>query len=468
MIEIERASVLIVGFGVEGLAAYEYLRTAAPAQNLGIFDEGKGANAGRAQLSSWSTEIDKRTAWYENEELVDLSAYDVLLKSPGIRPNHPLLVRARLAGLEVVTQMEIFFDRIRTEQLIGVTGTKGKSTTSTLLAAVLDASEVPVTLVGNIGKPVIPTGLAMGKSTKCVIEMSSFQLSSLTKSPHIAVLLEIVPEHLDYHGNLDAYVDAKENITRFQGSNDFCIFNADSPLSAIIGNRTAAVKLPISIEKQLSIGGFIEGDMLVVRTTPGDEWHIGLSEVPSNELPGRFNLYNVLAALLGAKLAGGTIAGASKALAAFKALPHRLQVIGKVQEITFIDNSIATVPSATIAALETLGEKVQTLILGGFDRGIPYEELARYIVSNTSVKNIAFLPENGQRIAELIRVASSQHGRIIRTKCVECMREAIDFAFEWSEKGSVCLLSPAAPSFGLFKDYKERGESFRNEALRGS
>jgi UDP-N-acetylmuramoylalanine--D-glutamate ligase len=371
-------------------------------------------------------------------------------------------------GLEVVTQMEILFDRVKSEQLIGVTGTKGKSTTSTLLAAILDASGVPVSLIGNIGTPVIPTGLAAGVSTKCVIEMSSFQLSSMTKSPHIAVLLEIVPEHLDYHGSLDAYVDAKQNIARFQGPSDFCIFNADSPLSAIIGKRTAAAKLPISLEGNLTIGGFIEGEMLVVRTARGDEWRIGLSQVPSSELPGRFNLYNVLAALLGAKLAGGTAAGALTALAAFKALPHRLQVIGEVQEITFIDNSIATVPSATIAALETLGERVQTLILGGFDRGISYEELANYIVLNTAVKNIAFLPENGPRIAELLMAASSRHGREVRTRCVESMQEAIDFAFDWSEKGSVCLLSPAAPSFGLFRNFKERGDSFRNEALRHS
>jgi UDP-N-acetylmuramoylalanine--D-glutamate ligase len=468
MIDIERARVLIVGFGVEGLAAYEYLRTVMPGRNVGVFDEGKGLNGVRTQLSSLGTEYDTKTTWYESVESVDLNAYDILLKSPGIRPNHPLLARARLVGLEVVTQMEILFDKVRPDQLIGVTGTKGKSTTSTLLAAILDASGVPVSLIGNIGTPVIPTGLAAGISTKCVIEMSSFQLSSLTKSPHIAILLEVVPEHLDYHGSLDAYVDAKQNIARFQGPNDFCIFNSDSPLSAIIGKRTAAAKLPISIEKSLTVGGFIEGEMLVVRTAPGDEWRIGLSEVPSNELPGRFNLYNVLAAMLGAKLAGATVAGALEALETFKALPHRLQLVGEVQEITFIDNSIATVPSATIAALETLGERVQTLILGGFDRGLSYEELANYIVANTAVKNIALLPESGPRIAELVAAASSRHGRKVRTKCVESMRDAIDFAFEWSGKGSVCLLSPAAPSFGLFKDFKERGDSFRNEALRHS
>jgi UDP-N-acetylmuramoylalanine--D-glutamate ligase len=468
MIEIERARVLIVGLGVEGLSAYEYLRTVMPGRNLGVFDEGKEPNGVRARLSGLATEYDDKTACYESVESVDLNAYDVLLKSPGVRPDHPLLARAHHVGLEVVTQMEILFDRVKSEQLIGVTGTKGKSTTSTLLAAILDASGVPVSLIGNIGTPVIPTGLAAGVSTKCVIEMSSFQLSSMTKSPHIAVLLEIVPEHLDYHGSLDAYVDAKQNIARFQGPSDFCIFNADSPLSAIIGKRTAAAKLPISLEGNLTIGGFIEGEMLVVRTARGDEWRIGLSQVPSSELPGRFNLYNVLAALLGAKLAGGTAAGALTALAAFKALPHRLQVIGEVQEITFIDNSIATVPSATIAALETLGERVQTLILGGFDRGISYEELANYIVLNTAVKNIAFLPENGPRIAELLMAASSRHGREVRTRCVESMQEAIDFAFDWSEKGSVCLLSPAAPSFGLFRNFKERGDSFRNEALRHS
>jgi UDP-N-acetylmuramoylalanine--D-glutamate ligase len=466
MNDIERARVLIIGFGVEGFASYEYLRTVAPGLQLGVFDESKGEMDAASQENTVKAREDTGTTWYEDVEAVNLSAYDIALKSPGIPPNHPLLVRARMAGLHVVTQMEILFERVSTKRLIGVTGTKGKSTTSTLLAAILDASGVPVSLIGNIGTPVIPSGLEAGSSTMRVIEMSSYQLSSLRKSPHISILLEIVPEHLNYHGSLDAYVEAKENIVKFQEPDDFSIFNTDSPISSIVGKRTSAMKLPISIEKPLAIGGFVDGEMLTVRTAPGDEWLINRSEVPLEELPGRFNLYNVLAAMLGAKLAGATVDGARAALARFKALPHRLQVVGDVHGIRFIDNSIATVPSATIAALETIGDNVQTLILGGFDRGVSYEALAKYIISETAVRNIALLPENGTRIAPMLIAASSRHGRSVRVKCVESMRDAVQFAFEWSEEGSVCLLSPAAPSFGLFRDYRDRGDAFRDEALR--
>lgn len=468
MAEIEHARVLIAGFGVEGQAAYKYLRNACPECTLGVFDEmSLDECVSSIELKS-KISADKHTVWYTSLESIKWPMYEVVLKSPGIPPQHQLLSRSREQGLPITTQVEIFFDRTSRQQIIGITGTKGKSTTATLCAAMLRNSDQRVELLGNIGIPVISTELTLQASTKCVIELSSYQLFSLRKSPHVAVVLEIVPEHLDYHGGLDAYVEAKENITRFQSEDDYCIYNSDSPLSSIVGRRSLAVKLPLSIERELAFGGFLEAGRIIVRTADTEQWVIDASDVPMDQLPGRFNLYNVLAAMLAAKVSGAKLSDVKRALSKFKALPHRLEVVGTVKGITFIDNSIATVPSATIAALKTFGNRVQTLILGGFDRGVPYDGLAQCVVSETGVKNVALLPGSGPRIAQLLTASSVRNQKQLLIKSVETMREAVKFAFEFTEDGHICLLSPAAASFGLFKDYKDRGDRFKEEVQRNS
>ena len=465
LIEIEGSRVLIAGFGLEGAAAYRYLRGVSSESALGVYDEKNIAGLALPGDVLSSLESDKNTKWFQRSEEIDCSAYDFLLKSPGIRPSHPLLLRAHQTGLRIVTQIQLLFDRARRDQIIGITGTKGKSTTSTLLASVLETSGVRCSLIGNIGNPVIPIAMSPESNSTFVVELSSYQLSSVDCSPHIAVIQGIVPEHLDYHGSLDAYVEAKENITRFQSGSDFCIFNADSPISSILAGRSAAQKIPISIEKPLSIGGYLSDDALVVKTNES-EWRIDRKIVPPDELPGDFNLYNVLAALIAAKLAGASIEGAQNAIKQFRALPHRMRVVAIVNGVKFIDDSIATVPAATIAALSTLGASVQTLILGGFDRGVPYEELAEFIIAKTEVANVIVMPPSGIRLSALLNEAANRTHRHIVIESCQNMRDVVEFAKAHTDSGRACLLSPAAPSFGLFTNYKERGDAFRDAALR--
>lgn len=466
MIDIEHSRVLIAGFGIEGVAAYKYLRGQSSAQALGIFEERRASELGLPEELVRELKADARTKWYQQCGGIDYASYDLLLKSPGMRLDHPVLSGAARHGLRVTSQAEILFDRVDKRRIVAVTGTKGKSTTVTLLAAMIRCSGLPVSLVGNIGVPVIPEIMTCDADAKIVAELSSYQLAPVGRSPHIAVLLGIALEHLDYHGNFAAYVDAKANIVRYQAADDFCIFNADSPVAAAVVESAASRKCPISIERALDAGAFVDGEKLVVRPTDADVWSLDVAQVPCEELPGRFNLYNVLAALAAAKLAGATREGALLALRGFKALPHRLRTVAVVDGVRYVDNSIATIPEATIAALETLGDRVQTLILGGFDRGVPYDGLARFVVLRSAVRNIALLPESGARIAALLETAAIEAGRALRIDCMDSMRAVAEFASKWTESGQICLLSPAAPSFGLFKNYEERGNAFRDEVLK--
>ncbi|MEK6967117.1 MAG: UDP-N-acetylmuramoyl-L-alanine--D-glutamate ligase, partial [Nanoarchaeota archaeon] len=350
-----------------------------------------------------------------------LKNYDVIIKAPGIPPFKiaPFLGKHHI----VTSQTEIFFEACQ-GTIIGVTGTKGKSTTSSLIYQVLKSEGLKVHLIGNIGEPVLQFLEKTGPNDIFVYELSSFQLTNLKKSPHIAVFLNLYPEHLDYYdGKFKDYANAKANITEYQTATDFLIYNAKDSLVAKIAKRSKAQKIPFIPKKGK------------------DPW------IASSE-----------PAVLVGKLFGISNKKIQQSIRNFKPLPHRLEKVGEWKGITFYNDSLATIPEATMSALDFLGTKVHTLIAGGFDRGLTFEKLGKKI-QESSIKTLILLPTTGEKIFSSIQ------------KHVQCffantMEEAIRLSYMHTSKGKICLLSPAASSFNMFKDYKDRGEQFTKLAKR--
>jgi UDP-N-acetylmuramoylalanine--D-glutamate ligase len=452
--ELGKKSILILGFGTEGQATYQFLRTRWPEKLLSIADQQNIAacpedlihrieNDPAAQLNFGSRYLDS----------LDSYSCEVIIKTPGIPASIDAIVRARQCGCMLTSHSQIFLDSYPSDKIIGVTGTKGKSTTASLIHHILKHAGIPSELVGNIGQPPLMLIDAVPKDAFFVHEFSSHQLAEIETSPHIAVLLNIVPEHLDYYASFDTYVAAKENITRFHTPEDFLVFNADYPVPAAIAARTKAQLRAFSMEHPAN-GCYLRNETVVRSGINGEEDIMAVSEIP---LRGRFNVQNVLAAAAAASLCHVPSAAIRDAVLSFHALPHRLEPAGTYNGITFYDDSIATVPEATLGALEALGPAVQTLVLGGHERNLDFNDLGEHLPP--SVRTLILFPPTGERIWKAIESLSKNP--LPQAFFVSHMEEAVKIAYQRTAPGSICLLSPASPSFGTFKNYEERGDSFK-------
>ena len=435
--DLEQQSILILGFGTEGQATYEFLRKRWPTKPLSIADQRK--------IEEFPDEVARRlqddSALMLNlgpRYLDSADGYNctVIVKTPGIPASTEAILRACKNGCKLTSHSQIFLSNYPREKVIGVTGTKGKSTTTALIHHILHCGGIPAELVGNIGQPPLARIDDASKDTYFVHEFSSHQLAEIETSPHIAVLLNIVPEHLDYYESFEEYVAAKENITKFQTPDDFLIFAADYPIPTAIANRSKAALKPFSANNRID-------DV------------VPLSEIP---LPGQFNIQNVMAAIAAAQLCGVQPPAIREAVRTFEALPHRLEPVGTYKGITFYDDSIATVPDATLAALEALGSHVQTLLLGGHERNLDFTKLGEQLPPN--VKTLILFPPTGVRIWKAIEM-HSKNSALPETFFVRDMEQAVKIAYQQTDQGRICLLSPASPSFGIFRDYRERGDLFK-------
>jgi UDP-N-acetylmuramoylalanine--D-glutamate ligase len=435
--ELEKKSILILGFAVEGQATYEFLRRRWASKPLMIAD--------RRGLREFPSEVVLRI---QNDPAVTFSfgpGYldavsphncEVIIKTPGIPASIDRIASACEAGCRLTSHSQIFLSNFSREKVVGITGTKGKSTTASLIHHILRAAAIPAELVGNIGRPPLAVVGDAAKDAYFVHEFSSHQLAEITTSPHIAVLLNIVPEHLDYYSSFEAYVAAKENITKFQTADDFLVYTADYPIPREIASRSKASLKPFRLA----------------------EWPDFIPPVSELPLVGKFNMQNIVAAVTAASLCGVDERTVQTALRTFTPLPHRLERVGTYRGITFYDDSIATVPDATLAAVDALGPTVQTLILGGHERNLDFTQLGMYLPAN--IKTVILFQPTGIRIWNAIE-NHSPNRPLPSAFFVRDMEQAVRIAYESTAAGKICLLSPASPSFGTFKDYRERGELFK-------
>jgi len=416
--ELKNTRILILGFGKEGIDNFKFLRKIFPKKVLGVGDRSENV---KCQMPNA-----KKVKWHLGKNyLKALKHYDIIIKSPGIPIHLPEVEKAYKKG-EITSQTEIFFDNCP-GKIVGVTGTKGKSTTTALIYQILKAEGLRVHLVGNIGKPVLNLLFSSTPKDIYVYELSSHQLYSLKKSPQVAILLNIYPEHLDYYKNLQEYAGAKANITLHQTERDYLVFNSENKFVSEIAKKSKAKKIPIS---------------------------------------GRPYLQNIEAAKAVAKIFKISEKIVERAIKKFKPLPHRLEFVGKYKGITFYNDALSTIPETTIAALDSLGENVQTIFLGGYDRGISFLNLAKRILKS-KIKNIILFPTTGTKIwKEIVKEAKKIKKILPRHFPVNNMKEAVLLAYKNTKKGKICLLSTASASFSIFRDYKEKGNLFKKYIKR--
>lgn len=455
LLSLKDKKILILGFGREGQSTYKFLRKYFPGQKLDIADQKEFSrwdlSAKKLIKGDWFISINTGKAYLDN-----LFRYDIIFKSPGIPGKILEIKRARKGGVVVTSQTKLFFGLCK-GTIVGVTGTKGKSTTTTLIYQIVKNSGLKVVILGNIGKPCLDyLGKSFGAGQIFAFELSSHQLSDLTKSPHVAVFLNIFKEHMDYYESFGQYFEAKRNITRFQSEKDYLVYNCSDVFTRKAARETNSKVFGFSIRRLKDSSCFLENGSLVVKMDRDRRRLIGVKVVP---LVGEHNLNNVMAAVLASKVLGIPDRVIRETIKTFKPLEHRLQNVGTYKSITFIDDSLATVPEATIAAIKAFSGSVGTLILGGNDRDQDFKELAKVILKE-KVANLILFPTTGGRIWRAVRKISTRE-YLPKVIFVSNMEDAIKFCFKNTPKRTVCLLSTASPSFSVFRDYQEKSKLFK-------
>ncbi len=437
--------VLLLGFGAEGRASLQYAAKCR-AREIAIADQAEGLSLSATEASLVSH------SFFGANWLANISEYDIIIRSPGVPLRH-LQYPHRVASHTLITSSTQIFLEHRRDATIGITGTKGKSTTSSLIHSFLKNASRDAKLGGNIGLPAL--GLLTEPAEFYVLELSSYQLADVHESPHVAVLLNLYPEHLDHHGDFQRYGEAKANIARFQRPGDLLVLPAETQLLQELTANSSAQRVLWGTPSDRS---WIEHGHFFYRCPQGRSHKI--CNVDTSLLRGPGNQRNILAALAAVSHLSIPNEALVNTIATFRPLPHRLEEVGVVNGVTYINDSISTVPEAAINALETFGSNVKTMLLGGYDRGVSFTKLIDHVM-HTNVQTFIVFPPSGTRIAAGLRehplFSDSKH-EVIEVRTMEA---AVLHAARCTPPSSICLMSPASPSFPLFKNFEERGAAFR-------
>ena len=426
--------IAVIGGGVEGLSSAKYLKN-------------KGSKV---------TVLDQKDG---SDYLKNLKSYDLIIRSPGVKLSD---LEQYVSKDKITSQTKLFMDLCPCK-VIGVTGTKGKGTTSSLIFEMLRKQDFDAYLGGNIGVSPFEFLDKLNTQSIVVLEMSSFQLEDITKSPHIGVILMIVPEHLgkdsvgtqNYHETMEDYILAKRNILKYQTQNDFAIVNRDYPASNESDIHTQGKIYYISREMEVIDGCFAGSGKIVLRTGGNS---IPVVSTKDLILPGKHNYENVCAASLASYLAGVSVENISQVLKSFKGLEHRLELVTTIKGVKYYDDSFSTTPETAIAAILSF-KNPEILILGGSSKNSNFEELGRVIRDAKNIKAIIGIGKEWEKIKPLIK--KPKHPIMI-IQGAKSMSQIVHAAARIAVSGDVVLLSPACASFDMFKNYKDRGDQFKN------
>jgi UDP-N-acetylmuramoylalanine--D-glutamate ligase len=435
--------IVILGAGESGVGA-AYL---AQQKGYDVFvsDFGAIADNYRQQLLDWNIPFEEK----QHTEAQILSATEVI-KSPGIPDKAPIVKKIKEKGIAVISEIE-FAGRYTDAMIIGITGSNGKTTTTSLTYHILKNEGLNVGLAGNIGKS-FAYQVATEQFDLYVLELSSFMLDDMFRfKTHIAVLLNITPDHLDrYDYKMENYAASKFRITQNQTADDFFIYCADDPetVKGMVDRTFAAKLLPFSIEKKIEPGAYLENDNIVINTYK-QHFQMSITELA---LQGKHNIYNSMASGIVAKVLELRNPSIRDSMSNFKNIEHRLESVGKISGISFINDSKATNVNSTWYALESMTSNV-VLILGGVDKGNDYSMLKSLV--KQKVKAIVCLGKDNKRIHDAFEDVVDV---IVNTYSAQ---EAAQVAYHLAKKGDTVLLSPACASFDLFKNYEDRGRQFK-------
>lgn len=434
-------NIIILGFGMEGETTYDFIRNHLPTQKLTIADMNEVIIEDYPYL-----EQDKNLTLILGKNYLDnLEQYDVIIKTPGLSLKDVDISKYKD---KITNQLELVLEYLDIFS-IGITGTKGKSTTSTLMYNVIKDQGKPVMLLGNIGEPIFHRIDEMKKDTILVLEMSSHALEFVKRSPNISIFLNAYEEHLDHYVSLEKYVEAKFNIAKYQKTGDTFIYNYDNKLMKDFGYNHKESDYAVSIEEEPKTANktYLKDNNIYIN----DE-KICVQDIKRN-LKGMHNLNNIMFILTVAKVMNLDMKKVFETIANFKPLEHRMEFVETINGVSYYNDSIATIPEATINGVNAIGN-INTLIVGGKDRGVNLEELIEFL-AESDIENIVCLHTTGEYIYSKLEKTDKNLFK------VNNMESAVKIAKKVTKPGTNCLLSPAAASYGFFKNFKERGEIFK-------
>lgn len=427
--DFKNKKIAIIGEGIEGKSSFEYLKEKGA--NVQIFDKTQG-----------------------EAYLKDLKDFDLIVRSPGVNPN----LLKDIPNEKITSQTKLFLE-LCPSKVIGVTGTKGKGTTSSLIYQMLKKQGFDAYLGGNIGVPPFEFLDKLNVHSIVVLEMSSFQLMDAEKSPNIAVVLMITSEHLNWHKDLEEYVNAKRNILKFQTTSDFAVINKDYLASRQSDVETNGQIYFVSSVDEAQRGCFIKENAVWIRSGDLEEKIVNTKDIL---IPGEHNWENACAASMAAYLAGVDVHNISQVLKTFKGLEHRLELVATIKDVKYYDDSFSTTPETAIAAIKAF-ENPEILILGGSSKNSDFTALGEEISNATNIKAIIGIGVEWQKIKQAIKNPKSE---IYFIEGADSMEKVVAAASKLAYSGDVVLLTPACASFDMFKNYKDRGEQFKKEVLK--
>ena len=442
---LQQKTVAVIGIGVSNRPLIELL-----------LDRGVAVTAcdkqERAALGEYADTLEAKGARLRlGANYLEGLTEDVIFRTPGMRPDLPQLTAAVARGSVLTSEMEVLCQVCPCPE-IAVTCSDGKTTTTTIIAELLKRAGRTVHLGGNIGHPLLAETGAMSPEDIAVLELSSFQLMTMTQSPHIAVVTNLAPNHLDVHKDFQEYIDAKENIFTHQTAQDIAIFNADNPYTAEEAGRAVGRARLFSRQRAVEDGVVLRGGAIITRSGGQEREVMRVSDI---KLPGVHNVENYLAAI--AAVDGLVPDEVIRDFAReFGGVEHRIELIRTRKGVRWYNDSIASSPSRTIAGLNSFPEKV-ILIAGGKDKGIPYDALGPVV--NDHVKLLLLCGATAGVIRRAVEQADNYNGLEILD--VADYREAVSIADSRASEGDVVILSPASTSFDRFKNFMERGKAFK-------
>lgn len=445
--------VLVIGAARQGLALARFLASHGAFVTLNDGRPEQDLQASKDQLT------DLPIIWVLGEHPMELlNGTDLVCVSGGVPLDIPLLVEAVNRNIPLSNDSQIFMEQVPS-LVIGITGSAGKTTTTTLLGDIAQkatSKERKVWVGGNIGIPLINNVEEMSNTDLVILELSSFQLELMSISPNIAAIVNITPNHLDRHGTLNAYTNAKANILKYQTSQDTAILNRDDPGSFGLRNLVKGnlVSFGFSSIPEKENGSYVENDSVWVTNQGKSEEICKLDEIT---IPGKHNISNVLAASAISNVAGFNKEAIRAAILEFKGVPHRLQFVREWNGIRWINDSKATTPNGSMAAIESFAGPI-VLLLGGKDKNLPWKNLLHLV--NQKVDHVILFGDAAEKIHGYIKDLKFQNRKFTLDKCNQ-LQEAVITASKIAEPGDIVLLSPGGTSYDEFKDFEERGEMFQ-------
>lgn len=426
---LQDKKIAILGFGREGKSTYNFIRKVLPNKKITIIDKLKEV--------IMDYKDNNTSIIYGDNYLTSLNEYELIIKTPGIS----------LIGVEITTEITSQFDlllRFIPVKVIGITGTKGKSTTSSLIYQIIHDQIDNSYLVGNIGIPVFDIIEKLTQNSIIVAEMSAHQLKDIKKSPTIGIILNLYEEHLDYFLTKSNYYNAKLNMFKYQTKEDYALYyDKNVDLKELITEFNLNSNIIFLNEDQIINGKYIKDDILIYDYNKGQK------------LIGKLNEIDILFALEVSRILKLDITKTEKTIRNFEPLPHRMNLIGTYQNISFYDDTLATIPKATINSINALKD-VDTIIIGGMDRKIDYIEFTNDLLK-TNVSNIICQPETGLIIYDLLKKLTHDKNVIY----IDDLEKAVIKAYEITKKGKKCLLSPAASSYNVYKSFEEKSAKYK-------